>query len=256
METPRLKALFKYTKSVRVAVITDIQGNAVALEHALLHMHRQGIDEVVCLGDVASGPEPGAVLRALRVHNCRTVLGNMDAVILEPNVYRGVDEAERRYAEMDRWCHAQLSEADKAFMRSFEPTVSVELGDKVTLLGCHGSPLSFDDVIEVTTSEDKLAQFFRGVTAQFLATGHMHNPMLRRYRDATLFNPGSIGLPSPPVRSGKRPLVASYMVVHRERGATDLTFYNVPYSPKAFKERVLSSGMPHTAWFLRAWKLD
>lgn len=169
---------------MRVAIIADIQGNAVALEHVLFHMHRLDIDEVVCLGDVASGPEPGVVLELLRLHRCHTVLGNIDAVILEPRSYTSLNKAEHKYAEMDAWCHAQLSKVDKAFMHSFEPTVSVELGGEVTLLCCYGSPLSFDDVIEATTLEDELAQYFRGIAAQLLAVGHMHNPMLRRYRDA------------------------------------------------------------------------
>ncbi len=246
----------EYTRSVRVAIIADIQGNAVALEQVLLHMRRLDIDEVVCLGDVASGPEPGAVLELLRLHRCHTVLGNMDAVILEPRSYTDLGEAEHKYAEMDVWCHAQLSEVDKAFMHSFEPTVSVELGGEVTLLCCHGSPLSFDDVIEVTTSEDELAQYFQGIAAQLLATGHMHNPMLRRYRDATLFNPGSVGFPNLRVAGEKRPLVASYVVVQRERGTVDVAFYSVPYAPEVFAAQVLRSGVPHVAWFLSEWSLE
>jgi predicted phosphodiesterase len=48
--------------AMRVALISDLHGNAVALEAALQDIARVGVDRTVCLGDTATlGPSPTAV---------------------------------------------------------------------------------------------------------------------------------------------------------------------------------------------------
>jgi predicted phosphodiesterase len=63
----------------RVAFISDIHGNAVALEAVLADIARRRVDEIVCLGDVAAGgPQPGEALERLRTLGCAVVRGNAD----------------------------------------------------------------------------------------------------------------------------------------------------------------------------------
>jgi len=43
---------------MRLAIISDVHGNAVALETVLLDIRRLGVSRIVCLGDVvADGPQ-------------------------------------------------------------------------------------------------------------------------------------------------------------------------------------------------------
>jgi predicted phosphodiesterase len=63
----------------RVALISDIHGNAVALEAVLADIARRRVDEIVCLGDVAAGgPQPREALERLRTLGCAVVRGNAD----------------------------------------------------------------------------------------------------------------------------------------------------------------------------------
>jgi predicted phosphodiesterase len=49
---------------VRIALISDLHGNEVALTAVLDSIGRAGVDQIVCLGDVATlGPRPGFVLQ-------------------------------------------------------------------------------------------------------------------------------------------------------------------------------------------------
>lgn len=66
------------------------------------------------------------------------------------------------YLEVDRWCAAQLSAEDLDYLRGFQPTLELALGDGLALLCCHGSPRSFNDVIVATTPEDDLAAMLGG----------------------------------------------------------------------------------------------
>ena len=44
---------------MRVALLSDIHDNDVALRAVLADIKRQGVDQIVCLGDVATlGPPP------------------------------------------------------------------------------------------------------------------------------------------------------------------------------------------------------
>ncbi len=45
--------------------------------------------------------------------------------------------------EIGFWCSQQLSEVDKAFVNTFQPTITWQLSETKTLLAYHGSPRSF-----------------------------------------------------------------------------------------------------------------
>ena len=135
---------------MRVALISDLHGNALALEAVLAEVSRGGTDRVVCLGDVATlGPEPARTMARLRELECDTIAGNHDAFLLEPESLRSYTEAPQ-VIEAVEWCREQLDEEDLAFVRTFVPTVEVALGGGMTLLSCHGSPRSHtEDVLAI-----------------------------------------------------------------------------------------------------------
>ncbi len=239
---------------MKVAIISDIQGNAFALEAVFAHLEAEKPDAIVCLGDVACGAEPVAVLDLLRSHQCLTVKGNMDDVILSPETYTGEDEMLRKYAEMDQWCSEQLNEFDRAYIQSFQPFLTLKLADQIELLCFHGSPKSYDDVIEAVTPDDELSRLLDGYEARVMATGHMHTPMLRHWQQTLLLNPGSVGLPDGGNR-GKMPTRAEYALVSYDAGHTQVKFSTVEYDAREFQRRILASGMPHAGWYLSLWQL-
>ena len=69
---------------MRIAVISDIHGNGVALDAALADIAKHSADTVVCLGDtVQGGPQPDQTIKKLREMACPIVLGNADAWLLK-----------------------------------------------------------------------------------------------------------------------------------------------------------------------------
>jgi predicted phosphodiesterase len=68
---------------MRLALISDIHGNLVALEAVLAEIAQQNIahdsQHILCLGDVAAfGPQPLQVLARLQTIGCPVVMGNTD----------------------------------------------------------------------------------------------------------------------------------------------------------------------------------
>lgn len=53
---------------MRVAVLSDVHGNALALDAVLADIATQGVDATLCLGDHVSGPmDPAGVAERLAV---------------------------------------------------------------------------------------------------------------------------------------------------------------------------------------------
>jgi putative phosphoesterase len=242
-----------------IALIADIHGNLAALDAVLDALTAESPDEIVCLGDVAAtGPQPREVLRRLRELGCPVVMGNADAELLNPSpLVPETDEDSRRIADIDRWCAAQLDDADRAFLASFQPTVEISLGEERSLLCCHGSPRSYDDVMVATTSDDDLDGMFAGHDATVIAGGHTHVRMLRAYRGREIVNPGSVGLAYQffPDGSVRVPPWAEFALLSQsDTGAVSVDFRRVSYDRDATVRAMTERKMPHAAWWATGWR--
>lgn len=185
---------------MRIAVISDIHGNAFALDVALADVRRNAVDQIVCLGDaVQGGPQPAEVVGRLRELGCPVVMGNADAWLLtgeETGAENISEERLRKMNDVRDWALGQLSEADRAFIRAFRPTVEIPLDEARNLLCFHGSPASFDDIILPTTAEEEFQRLLVPHLPHIMTGGHTHMQQIRRIgaSDSFFFNPGSVGL--------------------------------------------------------------
>lgn len=248
---------------MNIAVIADMHGNLVALNAVLDDIAQRGIEQIVCLGDVAAlGPQPREVLARLQALGCPVVMGNTDAWLLEPQLKEKPDEDSRNMQEVQYWCAQQLSASDQEYIRTFQTTIGVPLSAGKTMLCFHGSPRSFNEIIVATTPEEDLEKIFESVTANIMAGGHTHIQMFRRFEDVLLLNPGSVGLPMdgiPPMRRRKNILNApwaEYAIVHAEGNALDVELLRVPFDVKTLLEIARSSGMPQAEWWTKDWRVE
>jgi len=240
---------------VRIAVVSDIHGNKPALDAVLAEIEREQVDRLVCLGDVAVGPQPGAALDRIAETGCPVIMGNWDAAFLN-----GLPDMEGELGEMlvqqAEWASGQLSEAERDFMRSFVPTLELSLGDGLDALFFHGSPRSFDDVIVADTPTAQLDSLLSGSEAGVLVGGHTHFQLMRGHRDLVFLIPGSVGLPfrSDPVGETVRISPwAEYGLLTHEKGRLAIDLRRVDYDTDAYLASTLETGMPHAQWWADCW---
>ena len=152
---------------MRLGLIADIHGNLPALERVVGELEREGIDELVCLGDVAVGPQPVPTLERLQALGCPMVMGNWDACLLgaEAQVRGKIAEM---LVDVCTWSAAQISPEHEEYIRGFKAMHEVRLGENMTLLAFHGSPRSFDDYIYATTPDYELESMLAGHDAMSL----------------------------------------------------------------------------------------
>lgn len=247
---------------MRVAIISDIHGNLVALEATLADIAGQAVDQTVCLGDVAlAGPQPHEVSQRLRAFGCPVVMGNCDAWMLDPPPPDGTKEGDAaRLEAIEYWSAEQLAEEDKTFFRSFQPTITVALGEGKTLLCFHGTPRSYDEIVKATTPDSQLDEVFAGVEADVLVGGHTHAQLFRRWQRALLLNPGSVGLPfdgvppdSGPFPGLHNPAWAEYLVLTVDGPRLSVDLRRVPYALDDLLQAIHASGAPRVDWMAGDW---
>jgi putative phosphoesterase len=213
----------------RIALISDLHSNYLALRTVLDDIERTGVDQVICLGDVANlGPEPNAVIETLATLGCPCIMGNHDEFLLKPELVRSYNDSPGIVASVE-WSRNRLSGSEVEFIKGFETDREIELG-RAKLYVFHGSPRSNTEDLLATTPPDLLEEMLAGATATVMAGGHTHLQMLRQHHGHLLVNPGSVGLAFKEYVSGGRPTIlshAEYAIVAEDRGTIEVSLRRV-----------------------------
>jgi len=243
-----------YCSAVRLGLISDLHGNRLAFEAVLEDLEKAGIDRLVCLGDVAAGPEPRATIERLRDLGCPVGVGNWDCWLVEGMPHLPGEEGPKLRDQGD-WSAAQLGETEQAFLAELPPYVEVNL-DGAEVLCVHGSPRSNTDDIQATTPDDELAEMLAGSEPAFLAAGHTHVQLARQHGSTLIVNPGSVGLPFnrwPPNGAVRVSPWAEYAILTINSRLISTELRRVSYDISALLDVARESGMPHTEWWAAQW---
>ena len=242
----------------RIGLISDPHGNLLALDAVLARLEHEELDGLICLGDVAAGPQPAETLARVRELGCPVVQGNWDEWFCE-GFPPAEDETARMLFEIgDSWV-AQMTPEELELMRGFSPTVDLDLGGGGTALCFHGSPSSHMEGIYAITPEETLSGFLGGSEAPVLLCGHTHVQMLRRHADALVVNPGSVGLAFlawTPQTVRVAPWAEYGVLLWEEEGRVSVDLRRATYDVEAFLDLALESGMPHARWWVDSWQRE
>jgi diadenosine tetraphosphatase ApaH/serine/threonine PP2A family protein phosphatase len=237
---------------MRFAAIADVHGNYLALEAVLADIRAQGINEIVNLGDMASGPlDARRTMDALMALDAVHVLGNHDRYL--------IDRLPETMGSWDRPAHAQLEARHLDWLRAVPKTAVFR--DQVFL--CHATP-DHDEVYWLETvlpdgvvrmsSLDAIEKRAHGITRSLILCAHTHLARAVRLRDGRLIvNPGSVGSPGyrdthpfPHVIEAGTP-DARYAILELVDGVWRVTFRHVPYDHDAMAALARQNGQPELA---------
>ena len=169
----------------KVAVISDVHGNAVALAAVLAELEREQPDLVVSCGDLTWGPLPEETYELARGLNARFVRGNADRAVLE-----NVSETER-----EQWMQAHHTDEMREFLGTFEEQLVVDIDGVGPVRFCHGSPRTDEECVTPETPEERVREFSAGVDERVIVSGHVHIQFDREVAGIRSVNSGSVGLP-------------------------------------------------------------
>ena len=169
----------------RIAVVSDVHGNAPALAAVVAEIERERPDLIVSCGDLTWGPLPEETYELARGLNARFVRGNSDRAVLE-----NVSETEK-----EQWMQARHTDEMRQFLAGFDEHVVVEVVGLGPVRFCHGSPRTDEECVTPETPEERVREFSQGVGERVIVTGHVHIQFDREVAGIRSVNSGSVGLP-------------------------------------------------------------
>jgi len=189
----------------KIALIADIHGNLTALESVLADIKSRGITHIYCLGDIAiKGVSPDEVTTLVK-NSCEVVVrGNCDHLL-----------AHNPVIQLQKWTIDHMSFENVKWLGELPYYHEFYLSGHLIRL-FHASPFSLKhifnplhsnaesadyanfellDPMQLFANTDFLGKSIDDPIPDIVGYAHIHSPNIFRFKNKTIFNTGSVGLP-------------------------------------------------------------
>jgi putative phosphoesterase len=232
---------------MKAAFISDIHGNAWALETLLADIQKKHADKIYVLGDICyRGPEPKRSLELIRSLETEVIKGNADEWVV-----RGVQKGEvpeQALEMMNRerdWTVSQLDRADLDYLDKLPFEMNLIL-DGISIHGFHATPESLFETVLPGVDDDMLkSKLMSSKDAQIYMYGHIHKPYIKYINGKIVMNTGSVGLPFDGLA------MASYAIVEIVDGNITTSIERVSYNIEKVAEQYRKADYPNADTMIR-----
>ena len=223
---------------MRIAALSDIHGNLLALDACLADLESQGgADAVIVAGDLAlGGPKPKKVLQRLEEIGAACVRGNTDRYLSEDSN----DKISATEATQIAWTRREIGERWASWLK--ELPFALRIGeDDNQLLIVHANPKTDDEHLWPDADDEVLRRLIGREKATAIAFGHLHLPYARIWRGKLLANVASAGLP----KDGDPR--AGYAILTERTGGWQVKHRRVAFDVKRVATQLADCGIPESA---------
>lgn len=207
---------------MKIAIISDIHGNHVALRGVLDEARRQGVGFLFVLGDIVGYYyHADSVLDLLENWSCEMIQGNHEELLRQASV-----DDNQAHAIKQRFGHGidkaleQLTDTALGKLINLPSVKMIEM-DGVKFQLCHGSPWDRDSYIYPDSPQELLDKCVTSAV-DFVLLGHTHYPFVYCKGRTVIANIGSVG------QARDKGGVASWAVI--DTSNRTLTFQHTPYN--------------------------
>lgn len=195
---------------MRIAIFSDVHGNAIALDAVLADIAAVGgVDATWVIGDVTDmGSDPvGCISRLQALPDLRIVRGNGDRAVVRsdanalaarlPDVSADDVRLELMYIEEAAWARGAITIAGQlAWLASLPLEVRTTLPDGTRVLLVHASPGTDEGTgFRAGQSDDEMRAILGSPEADLVLVGHTHIPLGRTVDGVRIINTGSVSNP-------------------------------------------------------------
>jgi putative phosphoesterase len=186
--------------SARVAVLSDVHGNATALAAVRKAVKSAKPDAVLVAGDLAlNGPEPAEAvdaLRELQADGAIVIAGNTDVAVSDFDYAAAFpwfpDGPPSTFVAAAEWAHEALGDERLDWLRGLPSERRVRFEDTM-LLVCHASPGSQTAGFDADLDPSAVLERIVRTDARVICCGHTHVPEVRDFGWKMIVNDGSAG---------------------------------------------------------------
>ncbi len=225
---------------MKLAFISDIHGNAIALDAVLVDIKKRVIDQIIVLGDICyRGLEPKRSLDVVRSLNTNVIKGNADEWIV-----RGIKEGEvpedvrPMMSKEHDWSVSKLDDKSVEYLKNLPEELTLKF-DSIKIHAFHATPASLFNVVQPDESDEKVYEKLITNDADIFIYGHIHRPFVRFINGKCVVNTGSVGLPFDGLNK------ASYAVIEINEGNCDISIARVNYDVNKVIKQFEKSDYPN-----------
>ena len=225
---------------MKLAFISDIHGNATALDAVLQDIKNKNVDKVYVLGDICyRGLEPQRSLDLVQSLHTDVIKGNADEWVV-----RGVQQGEVPDPALEMmnkerdWIVSHLESDSIEYLKNLPTELKLEF-EGIKIHAFHATPTSLFDVVLPDEREETLVGKMMGADADIYVYAHIHKPYIRYINGKCIINIGSVGLPFDGLNK------ASYMLLDINDNSFQTSIVRVGYDVEHVINQFRKSDYPN-----------
>lgn len=226
----------------KLAIISDIHGNLPALEAVLKDIKLRGIEDIICLGDIAGkGPSSVEVFEIIKAKCKKVVKGNWDLFLV------------REEMDLFKWHRELLGEERINYLNELPMYDEFYMSGQLIRL-CHASPNDIFHRTHLSSDRTDRMKLFEPTEssndhADVVGYGDIHGAHVEYFTGKTIFNTGSVGNPL-------ELTLASYAILEgtynsKEIAPFTISIARVPYDIEAAVAHAEATDMPEKEAYIR-----
>lgn len=230
---------------MKIAVLSDIHGNYVALKACLDVALAQGIDTFVFLGDyVAEFPYPQRTLEILYEmrdkYTCYFIRGNKEDYWITRKYDKDCiwRDGNHTVGAM-HYTYEHQTEKDISFYQSLKHCETIQIPGAADLVICHGSPDS--NTQKLQKDNEVTRKYLEESPHPYIIYGHIHRQGIIECGRVKAINSGAVGVPA---GSGGK---TQFMILHQEGIEWREEFYSLDYDRERVLKEIDESGLMEIA---------
>lgn len=211
---------------MKLAIIADVHSNLYALEAVLESV---GNAKIYHAGDVVGyNPFPKETIEIFKERGIPSVMGNHDRAVAFSRA-EGFNPVAREAVE---WTRQRLGGEELEYLASLPPEIS---GENFAIM--HGSPRNpIEEYVFPGYPRRVLEHYLLMAGKEVLILGHTHIPMVERFGEGIILNPGSVGQPRDKLKE------ASFAFLNSRKSEVEIVRVDYPIEKTA--RAIRKAGLP------------
>ena len=179
-------------RKIKVAVISDVHGNIVALEEILKDCKKNNVDEYIFTGDMITElPFVNETLDLVKSLTTYVVRGNKEEYFRE--YHKQKFKWDNIQFKNSIFLYNLLTNENLDYINNLPISLSLEF-EGVKMLVCHASPETVEEQIH-EVDEDKIDKYTKNLKEDILILGHTHEKIWEKeYNGKQVLNAGCSGV--------------------------------------------------------------
>lgn len=227
---------------MKLAFISDIHGNATALEAVINDIEAKGVDHIVVLGDICfRGPEPKRALELIRKLSTNVIKGNADEWLIRGIKSKEVPEQSIEIMKSElAWTLEELDSSDIEYLKNLPANYELTINDKVKICCFHATPDSLFDVVDINASIEEIEKkLIKNNNFNVFLYGHIHVPYIKFINGKCVANLGSVGLSFDGLN------YASYLMMEVNSNQYSISIHRVKYDVEKVLKLLKNKNYPN-----------